>query len=280
MEGSADLTPQKLVGIFNPAKVMEQGFKPEFFEPGPLIQAMVSGGLLYIEEFNRMPEDAANVPIRAAEEGEISVPRLGTIRAKPVFRIVCAMNPYDDVGTSRVSRALLDRFVMLRMDYQSREEEIEIVKRKTASRFEWLVQLAVDLARATRDHPAVRMGSSVRGAIDMVLITEQLIRLKGVIVREDLRTTARMAFSPKIWLKDPTRNPENIIDELFDRMFGSVTFKQENNGSSQFEEGKKSNDFTELFKGSPQRVALELLEDPNLIQAMKGLGVKRLRGYK
>lgn len=276
VEGSADLTPQKLVGTFNPAKVVEQGFKPEFFEPGPLVQAMVSGGILYIEEFNRVPEDAANVLIRAAEEGEISVPRLGVVRAKPLFRIVCAMNPYDDVGTSRVSRALLDRFVMLRMDYQSREEEIEIVKRKTASRLEWLVQLAVDLARATREHPAVRMGSSVRGAIDMVLVAEQLIRLKGAPTREDLRTAARMAFSPKIWLKDLTRSPESVIDELFDRIFGDETPGQEGEEGSQPKEGRKTGEAAELSKGPPQRVAFALLDNPSLIQAMKGLGVRGL----
>ncbi|RLE96031.1 MAG: ATPase, partial [Thermoprotei archaeon] len=214
VEGTADLTPQKLVGTFNPAKVMAEGFKPEFFEPGPLTRAMERGGLLYIEEFNRMSEEAANVLIRAAEEREISIPRLGVVRAKPSFRIVCAMNPYDDVGTSKVSRALLDRFVMLRMDYQSRGEEVEIVKLRSGSKRQWLIELAVDLARATRQHPAVKMGASIRGAIDMVTIAEQLIAMRGAVSLEDLTIAAIMAFSPKIWMRDPSKSPEELIEEI------------------------------------------------------------------
>jgi MoxR-like ATPase len=192
--GAPTSRPRSWSAPFNPAKVVAEGFKPEFFEPGPLVQAMQSGGLLYIEEFNRMPEEAMNALIRAAEDREIAVPRLGVIRARESFRIVCAMNPYDDVGTSRVSRALLDRFVMLRVDYQSREEEIEIVLHRTGSRTRFLVELAVDAARATRRHHAVRMGASVRGAIDMVLIAEQLAGGKPPTF-DDLKLAAVMALS-------------------------------------------------------------------------------------
>ncbi len=35
IEGNVDLTPAKLVGHFNPAKVMSDSYQPEFFEKGP-----------------------------------------------------------------------------------------------------------------------------------------------------------------------------------------------------------------------------------------------------
>lgn len=285
VEGSADLTPQKLVGTFNPAKVVAEGFKQEFFEPGPLLQAMASGGLLYIEEFNRMPEEAMNALIRAAEDREIAVPRLGTVKAKESFRIVCAMNPYDDVGTVRVSRALLDRFVMLRVDYQSREEEVEIVLRRTGSRRRWLVELAVDAARATRRHPAVKMGASVRGAIDMVLIAEQLAGGKPLSL-EDLKLAAVMALAPKIWLKDASRKPEDVVEEvlreLLERRAYSWASEGESgepgagSGGSEEDASGKARELVELSETAPRRAALAVASDPSLLDGLANSGLKGL----
>ncbi|MCS7104395.1 MAG: AAA family ATPase [Thermofilaceae archaeon] len=277
VEGSADLTPQKLVGTFNPAKVMGEGFKPEYFEPGPLVQAMDAGGLLYIEEFNRMPEETANALIRAAEERELAVPRLGVLKAKPSFRIVCAMNPYDDVGTGRVSRALLDRFVMLKVGYQSRAEEIKIVELRTGSRRRWLIELAVDLVRATRLHPAVKMGSSVRGAIDMVLLAEQLIRARETIDVDELKMAALMALTPKIWMKDPSRSPEEVIEEIFFSLIerGRPPFS-EAVGQDREHDPRNTSDgsggdaerLRSLAEVAPRRAALLVVNNPSLLDGM------------
>ena len=287
VEGSADLTPQKLVGTFNPAKVVAEGFKPEFFEPGPLVQAMLSGGLLYIEEFNRMPEEAMNALIRAAEDREIAVPRLGAVRARESFRIVCAMNPYDDVGTTRVSRALLDRFVMLRMDYQCREEEIGIVLRRTGSRRRWLVELAVDAARATRRHPAVKMGASVRGAIDMVLIAERLAA-GGALTLDDLKLAAVMALSPKIWLRDASRKPEDVVEEVINELLERGAYRwasgEEGSGEGAGEEpGTESggaegdpHELAELSEAAPRRAALAIASDPSILDGLAKAGLRGL----
>lgn len=288
VEGSADLTPQKLVGTFNPAKVVAEGFKPEFFERGPLVQAMQSGGLLYIEEFNRMPEEAMNALIRAAEDREIAVPRLGVIKAKENFRIVCAMNPYDDVGTARVSRALLDRFVMLRVDYQSREEEIGIVLHRTGSRRRWLVELAVDAVRATRRHPAVRMGASVRGAIDMVLIAEKLASGKAPTF-DDLKLAAVMALSPKIWLKDASRKPEDIVEEVLRELMEREPYRlagEGEGGGENVEEGggggakgggeDRTRALAELSETAPRKAALVAANDPSLLGELAKSGLRGL----
>ncbi|RLE81433.1 MAG: hypothetical protein DRJ52_04210 [Thermoprotei archaeon] len=286
VEGSSDLTPQKLVGVFNPAKVMAEGFKPEYFEPGPLLKAMKEGGILYIEEFNRMSEEAANTLIRAAEDREIAVPRLGVIRAKPSFRIICAMNPYDDVGTRRVSRALLDRFVRIKMDYQSREEEIKIVKLRTGSRNLPLIELAVDIARESRRHPAVKMGSSVRGAIDMVLLAENIENIKGELSVDDLLLAAKMAFTTKIWLRDTSRTPDEVVEEIFWKVVGSrkqsiVPLSRVSEGSSG-KEKKHSVDVGDLERLSdmaqvaPRRTALILSSDEKLLENMESLGLRGL----
>src|ERR1041385_7830740 len=56
VEGSAQPTPAPLVGAVDPALVLDQGYRPENFSDGPLVRAMRDGGLLYVEELNRVPE--------------------------------------------------------------------------------------------------------------------------------------------------------------------------------------------------------------------------------
>jgi len=77
VEGSAELTPARLIGSFDPALVLEQGYRPENFSDGPLVRAMREGGLLYVEELNRVPEETINVLLTVMSEGEINVPGPG-----------------------------------------------------------------------------------------------------------------------------------------------------------------------------------------------------------
>ncbi|MBK5334116.1 MAG: MoxR family ATPase, partial [Ilumatobacteraceae bacterium] len=57
VEGNAELTPARLVGHFDPARVLADGYDPDVFVDGPLVTAMRDGSLLYIEEINRIPEE-------------------------------------------------------------------------------------------------------------------------------------------------------------------------------------------------------------------------------
>ena len=129
VEGNAELTPARLVGHFDPALVLEAGYKPEIFVDGPLLTALREGALLYIEELNRVPEETLNVLVGALAEGEIHVPRLGRIPAGDGFRLIAAMNPFDAVGTARVSQAIADRMCRIAIGYQDAAGEREIVER-------------------------------------------------------------------------------------------------------------------------------------------------------
>lgn len=217
--GNSDLTSTKLLGHFDPAQALAKGYKPEHFQYGPLTQAMQEGAILYVEEFNRLPDDTTNVFVTAISERELTIPRLGTVVAKPEFRVVAALNPHDDTGTMRVSRALRDRFCSIRMDYQSRDEEIDIVKRHTGGGHLGLVTTAVEMARRTRAHKDVRLGASVRGAIDMVFIARQLLDFSDGAEAERARlafSSALMALRDKIWLNETTgRAPDDIIQEIW-----------------------------------------------------------------
>lgn len=225
VEGAPGLLPAKLVGGHDPAAVLGRGYREDAFVEGPLLRAMRSGGILYVEEFNRIPEDVTNVLIRAMSERRIVVPRMGEVHAAASFRVIASMNPYDDTGTERISRAIGDRFCKVRMTYQSEEEEREIVRRRASDVAEVLVRLGVAIARASRRHPEVQMGASVRGAIDFAAVTARLLELRGAAADapppELLFEGAVTALSSKIWMSPTSESTvEGVLREILVGLLG------------------------------------------------------------
>jgi magnesium chelatase subunit D len=218
VEGNAELTPARLIGQHDPAQVLTEGYTAASFVDGPLLTAMRRGALLYLEEFNRVPEETLNVLITVLTEGEIAVPRLGSVPADAGFRLIAAMNPFDAIGTARVSHAIADRICRIVLGYQDAVAERAITSSVTGEDGE-VVDLAVALTRATREHRDVRMGASVRGAIDLVLLLTGLRRLRGESgeVRGTARDAAYAALSGRIRIADGCdRSPESVIDEILD----------------------------------------------------------------
>jgi len=129
---------------------------------------MLSGGVLFINELNRMPEGTQNVLLPAMDERKIVIPKIGVVEAKSGFVVVATQNPEEFVGTSRLSEALRDRFVWVGLDYQPEAEEEAIVVKETGYSNIDLVTLGVRIIRKTREHPDIKRGSSIRGAIDFV----------------------------------------------------------------------------------------------------------------
>jgi MoxR-like ATPase len=224
VEGNADLTPSKLVGHHSPSRVLQEGYSPENFTHGPLPLAMAEGGILYIEEFNRVPEDTLNALLTAMAERELTIPRAGSVRAAPGFRLVAAMNPFDNSGTAQLGSAITDRLCRVVLDYQPEPEERDIVARRTNSSDAWLIRLAVRTARLTRRHPDLRMGASLRAAIDFVLVAEQLAILRDVTLsrapadeqaRRTLVGAAQTAFSVKIVVREAARRTaDEVVEEV------------------------------------------------------------------
>ncbi len=234
VEGNAELTPARLVGHFDPARVLADGYAPDVFVPGPLAAALTDGALLYIEELNRVPEETLNVLITVMSERELHVPRLGRIEAAPGFRLVAAMNPFDAVGTARISSAVYDRVCRIAVDYQSETDELAILqqeiagshvvasRRLTGAEPAWQRQV-VHLVRATRRHPDLRIGSSVRGAIDLVLVADALGELRAADAGTPSVSldAALVALSGRVRMREGAdRTTEDVIRELFESEFG------------------------------------------------------------
>ncbi len=223
VEGNAELTPGRLVGHFDPAQVLEAGYREDVFVDGPLVQALRDGALLYVEEVNRVPEETLNVLLTVMSEGELHVPRLGRVLAADGFRLVAAMNPFDAVGTARISSAVYDRVCRITMGYQSAEDETRVVDLRAPAVDEAWREQVVDLVRRTREHPDVRVGSSVRGAIDLVRMASSLGELRErrpQSWRVGL-DAAMVALSGRIRLQESvSRPPEDVVRELYEAVFG------------------------------------------------------------
>src|SRR6476469_10017962 len=158
VDGDNRYSEQKLSGWFDPPMVIKKGFSSETFMAGPLVEAMRTGGVLFINELNRLPEGVQNVLLPAIDERMIVVPRLGEVRAKDGFLVIATQNPKEFVATSHLSEAILDRFELVVLDYQDEEQEVGIVAArmgKPVAGAEYLALAAVRLARSTREHPRV-----------------------------------------------------------------------------------------------------------------------------
>src|ERR1700730_12592844 len=180
VEGSAELTPARLIGSFDPALVLEQGYRPENFSDGPLVRAMRDGGLLYVEELNRVPEETINVLLTVMSEGEINVPRLGRVPAA--------------------------------------EHERQIVQLAAARAKPALIAQAVELTRATREHPDLRSGASVRGAIDYARLVPELAEVRAVPA-DDWQVgldAALTTLSGRVRRHESCqRSADQVIEEIF-----------------------------------------------------------------
>jgi MoxR-like ATPase len=223
VEGNAELSAARLIGHHNPARVLKEDYSSDNFVAGPLLEAMTGGGFLYIEEFNRAPEDTVNVLLAAMAERQIAVPRVGVITAKETFRVVASMNPYDSVGTARISDSVYDRWCRLSVGYQDAAEEEAIVATRTGCTDTALIADAVAITRATRSHQELRRGSSVRGAIDITAIAAELAGF-GEPGEEGHRNrildAGLLALSARISLDEASdRTPEDVIKDIWERHF-------------------------------------------------------------
>ncbi len=229
VEGNAELTPARLVGHFDPARVLTDGYSADVFVDGPLVSALRNGSLLYVEEINRIPEETLNVLISVMSEGEITVPRLGTVKSAEGFRLVAAMNPFDAVGTARISSAVYDRVCRVAMTYQDADDEIEIVMRELAKQAggskvsrDW-VALVVEMVRRTRNHTDLRFGSSVRGAIDTAVVASSLSTMRNASVETATigLDSALVALTGRVRMREGSvRTAEEVIAEIFSEVFG------------------------------------------------------------
>ncbi|RJP70799.1 MAG: MoxR family ATPase [Candidatus Abyssobacteria bacterium SURF_17] len=219
VDGDERYTEQKLTGWFDPPIVLAKGYTQSAFIPGPLTQAMLDSGILFINELNRMPESVQNVLLPSLDEHIISIPKYGEVIARDGFTVIATQNPRDFVATTHLSEALRDRFELITLDYQTFDEEVEIVRLNLSvfvNADEKLIRDAVAVTRATREAPQIRRGASVRAAISIVELASSM---SG---SDALRRAAHISLPTRIELADDAHLPaRKVIDTVVDGIVGN-----------------------------------------------------------
>src|SRR6266536_4874591 len=124
-----------------------------------------------------------------------------------------------NVGTTRLSTSVHDRICRLAIGYQDAAAERGIVALRAPlpsvapGLYQRLVADAVAGTQATREHPDIRQGSSVRGAIDLTLVAGQLLGLHGPGEYAELVYDAMVvALSGRIFLDETVDAEPRLLD--------------------------------------------------------------------
>ena len=243
---TADLMPGDLTGslIYDAKTALFQ------FREGPVFT-----NLLLADEINRTPPKTQAALLEAMEERQVSVE--GTPRPLPEpFLVAATQNPIEYEGTYPLPEAQLDRFlVKLTVPVPGRDDEISILARHAAgfdpgdlaaagvrpvaSAADLAaaraavrgVQVApevagyiVDLCRATRQSPSLRLGVSPRGATALQATARAWAWLAGrdFVIPDDVKALARPTLRHRIQLRPEAELEGATADGVIDAVLGSV----------------------------------------------------------
>jgi MoxR-like ATPase len=179
-------TPDLMPGDVSGSLVYDARTAEFEFREGPVFTS-----ILLADEINRTPPKTQAALLEAMEERQVTAD--GVTRALPdPFLVAATQNPIEHEGTYVLPEAQLDRFLLkLVVDVPARDAEVEVLRRHAhgfdpraladvsavadagqirAARREVAAVTAtddvlgylVDLARATRESPSVRLGVSPR----------------------------------------------------------------------------------------------------------------------
>jgi MoxR-like ATPase len=175
------------------------------FRRGPVFT-----NILLADEINRTPPKTQSALLEAMEERQVTID--GETHALPhPFMVAATQNPVEYEGTYTLPEAQLDRFLLkLVLDLPARDSEVEVMQRHadgfnprdlagagltavlgvddiTAARAlvaevgasAELLGYLVDLARATRQSPSVKLGVSPRGTTALLAAAKAWAWLQG-----------------------------------------------------------------------------------------------------
>jgi len=198
-------TPDLMPGDVTGSLVYDAKAGEFVFREGPVFT-----NIMLADEINRTPPKTQSALLEAMEERQVSVD--GESRKLPVpFMVAATMNPIEYEGTYTLPEAQLDRFLLkLVLDIPERDTEIEVLTRHaagfnprdlTAAGVEPVldaaqlaaaqaevqqvgasadvIAYAVDLARATRQSPSVKLGVSPRGTTALLAASKAWAWLNG-----------------------------------------------------------------------------------------------------
>jgi MoxR-like ATPase len=216
-----------------------------------LVRGPVFTHVLLADEINRAPAKTQSALLEVMQEYQVTLEGRTLPLPKP-FMVLATQNPVETEGTYPLPEAQLDRFLFkIEIGYPSSAEEVGVVMRVTANQAgndlplaavkpcldaagvaslqrlaaeqrvdEQVVDYAVRIVRATRDHAAIAVGSGSRGALALVrgARASALLDGRGYATPDDIKRIAlpalrhRIALAPDALLEGRTAN--DVLSEI------------------------------------------------------------------
>ena len=214
-----DLLPTDIVGgmVYSP-KTGEFSFRP-----GP-----VFCNVLLADEINRASPRTQSALLEAMNERQATIEGRRNPLPEP-FLVIATQNPVEYHGTYPLPEAQLDRFAMLiEMGYPDEEEEIRIVLDQRSSHpiddlkpvatpadvIELLrqvreidveptvVRYMIEVVRATRQDPRLRLGASPRAALILYRTCQALafVRGRAFVIPDDVKELTLSVLAHRVVL--------------------------------------------------------------------------------
>jgi MoxR-like ATPase len=196
VQGTSDLLPADVVGSLAPNA---QGLGLHF-RPGP-----VFANVVLFDELNRANPRTQSALLEVMEEGRVTVDGAGHPVPTP-FTVVATQNPIEMAGTYPLAEGVTDRFMAaISLGRADADEEVDVLtgrrgrtqlaelsrvasldtilaaRESVASVHlaEPVARFAVDILRATRTHPRIRIGASTRAGVSMVALGRAFALMDG-----------------------------------------------------------------------------------------------------
>lgn len=222
VDGDQELSTLKLQGWFDPPAVLSGGYGWNSFMAGPLCDAVMKGGLFFFNEINRAPSETINGVLTALDERILNIPRLDVIKAHDDFICIFTQNPLDRIGTNPLPQAFFDRCIWLGTNHLPLSEAAYVVRLRTGEEDTSLISAICRIVEASRRHPEVVAGGSIRAAIFMVKLA-QSYRKNGdnPLELSTLLPIAKTSLLKKIKLKyDANLTAEEVVEDLVEQELG------------------------------------------------------------
>ena len=207
-----DILPADILGgsIYNSA---EGKFT---FSPGPIFT-----DFLLADEINRGPTRSQSAFLQAMEEGYVAADGVNH-PLSPLFTVIATQNPIDFDSTNPLPEAQLDRFLTsVKLGYPGVDDELHLlndygnsvrhdpaavltresvtVLREACEEVylhEDLARYIIEIARASREDPQIKLGISPRGSMHLAMACKAFALVKGrrQVIAEDVQR-----LIPPVW---------------------------------------------------------------------------------
>jgi MoxR-like ATPase len=154
-------------------------YQEDFFIAGPLLRALLSPKpcVLLIDEVDKVGEEFEAQLLEILEEWQVSIPRLGTVKAKSIPFVLITSNQQRRLGDPLRRRSLYMQF-----DHPSMEREQKIIRARTEGHSEDLRLEVAGFAQALRGY-RLQKQPSIAEMLDLVNALD-VLRLQAIDAKD------------------------------------------------------------------------------------------------